>query len=336
MFSSSPDRSGSAVMLWSATARQRFPPMKRRIEQTLARYTAESRIIRELHDVPPYRVYEIRLGDQHAVLKIDDHPRGHAADEGRVHEYVATHTSASVPEILAVGANHYITVWNDEIARSSETIDTEWAHAAGVWLGTVHADTAGEFNGFGQLRNEDANLECTAHEDWVEAVRERIAHHRAYLTTIGYADVADAVEQFFREHPSVFDGAGEPVLCHGDVHPEHLVRIDGEDTVAIDFEHALVAPGEYDYWRTTMPYFEARDDIDESVPCAFRDGYESVRSLPDRFEQRRPVYQLLNLVAFIESLYLQKAVGPTKRERMGEWMRTQVVDTLDELRVRFG
>lgn len=318
-------------MLWSATARQRLPPMKRSIEKTLAQYTDDSRIIRELHDVPPYRVYEVRLGDRHAVLKIDDHPRGHAADEGRVHEYVATHTSASVPEILAVGANHYITAWNDDIARSSESIETEWAHAAGVWLGTVHHDTVGSFDGFGRLRNDDANLECTAHERWVDAVTERIAYHRPYLTTIGYADVADAVERFFREHPSVFDGAGEPVLCHGDVHPEHLVR-NGEDTVAIDFEHALVAPCEYDYWRTAMPYFTARDDIDESVPRAFRDGYESVRSLPDRFEHRRPLYRLINWVAFIESLHLQETVAPTKRETMGEWMRTQVFDTLEELR----
>lgn len=94
---------------------------------------------------------------------------------------------------------------------------------------------------------------------------------------------------------------------------------------------SLVAPGEYDYWRTTMPYFEARDEIDESVP-AFRDGYESVRSLPDHFEQRRPVYCLINWVAFIESLHLQKTVEPTKRETMSEWMRTRVFDTLEELR----
>jgi hypothetical protein len=99
---------------------------------------------------------------------------------------------------------------------------------------------------------------------------------------------------------------------------------------------SLVAPGEYDYWRTTMPYFEARDDIDESVPHAFREGYESVRSLPDSFEHRRSVYRLINWVAFIESLYLQKTVGPTKREKIGEWMRTRVFDTLEELRERMG
>jgi hypothetical protein len=191
-------------MLWSATARQRFPPMKRRIEKTLAQYTADSRIIRELHDVPPYRVYEVRLGDQHAVLKIDDHSRAHAANEGRVHEYVATYTSAPVPEIIAVGTDHYITTWHDEIARSSERIESEWAYAAGVWLGTLHSDTVGNFDGFGQPQNGDRSLELTAHEDWVDAVTERIAYHRTYLTTIGYADVADAVEQFFRDYPHVF------------------------------------------------------------------------------------------------------------------------------------
>ncbi|ELZ86504.1 aminoglycoside phosphotransferase [Haloferax elongans ATCC BAA-1513] len=308
--------------------------MAHEIAATLAQYASDSRIVRELHDVPPYRVYEVLLDDRRAVLKIDDHPRGHAAAEGRVHEYVATETSAPVPDVLAVGSDHYLTEWRGEFEESSETIDSDWAHAAGAWLGTLHADTTGEFGGFGQPRAGDDTLELSVHEDWVDAVRERIAHHRPFLSTVGYADVADAVSQFFRDHPHVFDGAGGPVLCHGDVHPEHVVRAGRGGTVAIDFEHALVAPAEYDYWRTVLPYIEADDDVDSRVLHAFRAGYESVHALPAGFEQRREVYLVLNTVAFIESLYLQKTVEPTKRDQMGEWMRTRVFRTLDEIRER--
>ena len=322
-------------MRWDAPVGRRpsaASTMRRTLKQTLAQYTDDATIISELHDVPPYRVYSVSLGGQRAVLKIDDHPRGHAADEGRVHEYVATHTSAAVPAVLGVGSDHYLTDWHDDIATAGDSIDTDWAHAAGVWLGTLHADTAGKFDGFGRLRDCDGALECTAHDDWTDAVTARIAYHRPFLESIGYGDVADAVNAFFHDYPDVFDGTGEPVLCHGDVHPEHVVRTATGVVLGIDFEHALVAPAEYDYWRTVMPYFEAREDVDETVTRAFRDGYESVRSLPNDIEDRRPVYRLVNWVAFIESLYLQEMVGPTKRAKAGEWMRNRVFETLEMLR----
>ncbi len=302
------------------------------IEDTVAQYGSENSVIRQLHDVPPYRVYEIRLDNRRAVLKIDDHQRAHAADEGRVHEYVATDTSAPVPEVIAVGTDHYITAWHDEIACPSTQVDPQWAHAAGVWMGTLHDDTVGAFDGFGQPRNSDGDLSLTPHETWTDAIIERIAHHGQYLAPKGYGDVADAVEGFFRDHPTVFDGVGEPVLCHGDVHPEHHVRTGGDDCIAIDFEHAFVAPAEYDYWRTVMPYFEASDDVDETVTQAFQDGYESVRSFPGGYEERRPLYRLINWVAFLESLHLQKTVEKNKRMKMGEWMRERVYETLAEVR----
>ncbi len=112
-------------------------------------------------------------------------------------------------------------------------------------------------------------------------------------------------------------------------------RVGGE-CIAIDFEHALVAPPEYDYWRTVMPYFEASDAVDETVMQAFQDGYESVRPLPGGFEERRQRYRLLNWVAFLESLYLQQNVDPDKREEMGDWMRTRVYERLSEVRETVG
>ncbi|ELZ01616.1 aminoglycoside phosphotransferase [Natrialba chahannaoensis JCM 10990] len=310
--------------------------MNDQIEKIVAQCSTASSVIRELHDIPPYRVYEVELDTRRAVVKVDDHRRGHAADEGRVHEYVATETTASVPEVLAVGADHYITVWREEIAHAATQIGSDWAHAAGVWMATLHDDTAGVFDGFGQLRNDGTGLSLAAHDTWADAVIERISHHRKYLATKGYADAADAVEAFFREHPHVFDAVGKPVLCHDDIHPEHLSRTSGGECIAIDFEHALVAPPEYDYWRTVMPYFEASDAVDETVMQAFQDGYESVRPLPGGFEERRQRYRLLNWVAFLESLYLQQNVDPDKREEMGDWMRTRVYETLSEVRETVG
>ncbi|ELY92766.1 aminoglycoside phosphotransferase [Natrialba hulunbeirensis JCM 10989] len=306
--------------------------MDDQIEKILAQYSTASSVIRELHDVPPYRVYEVELDTRRAVVKVDDHPRGHAADEGRVHEYVATETTASVPEVITVGSDHYITAWRDEIARSATQISPDWAHAAGIWMATLHDDTAGVFDVFGQPRNDGTSLSLAAHDTWTDAVIKRINHHRQYLAAKGYADVADAVGRFFRDNLRVFDDVGEPVLCHGDVHPEHLSRTSENGCIAIDFEHALVAPAEYDYWRTVMPYFEESDTVDETVTRAFRDGYGSVRPLPDGFEERRPLYRLINWVAFLESLYLQQNVDLDKREEIGNWMRKRVSETLSEVR----
>lgn len=310
--------------------------MRHEIRRTLARYADEREIVRELHDVPPYRVYEVRLDGRRAVLKVDDHPRGHAADEGRVHEYVARHTAATVPDVLAVGADHYVTARDDDVAASDGTVDAAWAETAGGWLATLHADTAGAFDGFGRPFDDGDSLALESHATWLDAVRARVARHRSFLESVGYADVADAVDRFLERHPGVLDGAGRPVLGHGDVHPEHVVPTADGRAVAIDFEHALVAPAEYDYWRTAMPYLEAPADVDDAVARAFRNGYEAVRPLPEGLERRKPVYRAVNLVAFLESLHLQRTVGPTERARRGAVMRELALETLEELRATVG
>ncbi|MFC4987100.1 phosphotransferase family protein [Saliphagus infecundisoli] len=304
--------------------------MKREPETTIAQYANDARVLEELHAVPPYRVYEVSLDGRRGVLKIDDHSRGHAADEGRVHAFVASETSMEVPNVIAVGDDHYVTDWEDAFEGSPTPIEEEWAHIAGVWLGGLHADTADAFPGFGRPRDHGTGLTIDVHDRWTDAARERIAYHREFLETVGHADVADAVDRFLGENPGVFEGCGGPVLCHGDVHPEHLSRTDGGTATAIDFEHALGAPAEYDYWRAATPYFEAADGVGTSALRAFQAGYESVRELPAGIEERRPAFRLLNLVAFLESLYLQENLGADERERRAENMRRLIVETVED------
>ena len=307
------------------------------LTETLEPYADDPTVVRELHDVPPYRVYEVRLEGRRAALKVDAHPRGRAADEGRVHEYVARRTSAAVPEPVAVGSDHYLTAWNEAIARtrSAETLEPTWTRAAGRWIGTLHDDTAGAFDGFGRPRDDgESGLALESHEDWTDAVLDRLGSHRSVLERVGYADVADAVAEFLRANPRAFEGAGEPVLCHGDAHPEHVVAGAGpaDAAAAIDFEHALVAPAEYDYWRFAIPYVAGRDDVDETVSRAFREGYESVRSLPADLERRAPIYRAVLTVAFLESLFLQRNVAPARRTEVADRLRGIVCETLADRR----
>lgn len=302
------------------------------VEATIARYADDATVVDELHAVPPYRVYEVRLDGRRAVLKVDAHWRGHAAAEGRVQAFVAGETSASTPAVLAVGTDHFLAAYHDRIACTPDAPTDEWARSAGRWLARLHADTVGAFGGYGRPVAGDDGLEVDARDEWVDAVRARLAHHREYLEPIGYADVAAAVDAFLADSPEVFDGVDEPVLCHGNVHPEHLATGGDDGPVAIDFEHALVAPAEYDFWRVAVPLFGGHERGVDPFEQAFREGYERVGSLPADLERRRPAYELLNSVAYLESLHLQENVGPAERERIAERIRGRVSTVLAELR----
>lgn len=100
-------------------------------------------------------------------------------------------------------------------------------------------------------------------------VLERLRHHPHYFDASGDTSLSDSVEAYVTNQPSVFNGVGEPVLCHGDVHPEYHGQAATGGMLGNAFEHALVAPAEYDYWQAVMPYFEANDVISEDVTQAF-------------------------------------------------------------------
>jgi len=94
----------------------------------------------------------------------------------------------------------------------------------------------------------------------------------------------------------------------------------------VDFEHAVAAPGEFDYWRTVFPALGGEDD--EDTRRAFRTGYNSVRALPDGLARRRPLYRLLNGVYFFESLYVQNQHGPAGTARRAASLRDLIDETV--------
>ena len=83
----------------------------------------------------------------------------------------------------------------------------------------------------------------------------------------------------------------------------------------VDFEHALVAPAGYGYWRTVLPLFRAgREPKPTFAP--FREGYESVRPLPSGLDDRRVAWVLVVLVQEVLALDVQNAgIGPDEREQ---------------------
>jgi hypothetical protein len=204
----------------------------------------------------------------------------------------------------------------------------------------AHYETVREQNGYDDVSGIDwlerAGLDgrfvaVDGRADWHAVAREFLGEVREYLATIGWAGPADEVLALLDDRPDLFEGAGTPVLCHGNLHPEHaaLDRTGDEPELAalIDFEHALAAPAEYDVWRTAIPLFHEPGSGPTDTLSAFRAGYESVRDLPLGVDRRRDAWWLVIVVTYFLALDVQnRGIGPDERERA-----ERTADLIDDL-----
>jgi len=303
--------------------------MTDRLHDILAAHASSYSISECLHEVPPYEVHEVAVDGVRAVCKVDAHPEGEAAIEGRVHRYVDRETAVPVPEILAVGSDHYVMAYDGAVPDPEADISVrEWARPAGAGMAQLHAETARDRTGRPTV--SDGRLTSETHDSWVETALAFLRGRRAYLETVGHADIADRVIEFVEANPAVFETDGQPVLCHGNWLPDHVgverARVEVARVQAvIDFEHALFAPPAYDYWRVVLPLF----GDDKTARERFEAGYESVRPLPT---DRREAHLLLNGVSYLRSLYLQDQHDPDTTERKAAQFREGVSETLETVR----
>jgi Ser/Thr protein kinase RdoA (MazF antagonist) len=286
--------------------------------------------VRQLHDVPPHEVWEVRVDGQRAVYKGDTDATGKTATEGRVTAFVDAQTSVPVPTVLHVGADFYVAAWHPDapVPDVEREATDEWCRAAGRTLATLHAESAPAVDGYGLPEPTDEGL-VAPHDDWHAAAVAYVRARRPPLAAHGHADLADAVLDRLADRPDAFAGAGDAVCCHGWWTPEHVAVGAGEVRCVVDFEHALAAPAEFDYWRTALPTFLATGEDDGRE--TFREAYESVRPLPDGVERRREWFLLLCETYYVESLYVQDQHGPEETEQRAEWLRELVLDRVDGL-----
>jgi fructosamine-3-kinase len=288
-------------------------------------------VIQQIHDVPPHAVYEVTVDGRRAIYKENTGQTGRATMEGQVTKFIGKNTSVPVPEVLYVGESYYVAEWHDDapVPDDRQTADEKWAFAAGTGLARLHDETAPLVDSYGAFQPTADGLSVDGHEQWHEAAIDYVRGRRPVLDRFGHADVADLVIEYLEAHPDAFAGAGEAVCCHGWATPEHVSVIDGEIACLLDFEHAIAAPSEYDYWRTVGPAFGPDND---DARNAFREGFESVRPLPDEFDRRAPLYGLLNFIYFFESLYVQNQHDSAKTtEKAGRFEKT-IHNILNDLR----
>ena len=304
--------------------------MERDIHSELDEAFETHRIARQLHDIPPHEVYEVFVDGQRAVYKGDTGSTGSATTEGHVTMFVDECTSVPVPRILHVGGGYYVAAWHSDapVPDGEHAPGETWAFGAGRGLALLHNETAGSFSKYGQFDTQNGELVVDGYDDWQGATLAYVRNHRLSADQHGYEETVDAVTGALETHSYLFEGIGSAVCCHGWATPEHVAVRNDRVVCMLDFEHALAAPGEFDYWRTITPTFTSDDTGLEEV---FRDGYESVRPLSTGFERRKPLYSLLNLVYFFESLYVQSQHDPTEAAKRAEWFSERAREIIDDL-----
>ncbi|WP_435119250.1 phosphotransferase family protein [Halolamina sp. C58] len=283
------------------------------VHDTLATYTDQYEIVRELHRVRPHVTYEVRFRGERAVCKLATHPEAELGREAAAMRYVAEATSVPVPELLAVGDDHVVARWLDAVPDESPARDEARIRALGRGLATLHAETS-EIGWTGLVRPASAVDDPTeppieTEPCWSDTLLALLDDRRRFLDGVGYGELAREVVDWVRANRELFDGAGDAVLCHGNYFGEHVAL--GSDaervhvTAVIDFEHAIAAPAEWDYLRTVLPVFGpgADHDVPERV---FREAYESVRPLPTGFDRRREALVLCLTLCYLRSLHLQR------------------------------
>ncbi|MFW5949600.1 MAG: phosphotransferase family protein [Halolamina sp.] len=329
------------------------------VHDALSSHTDQYEIVRELHRIRPHVTYEVRFEGERAVCKLETHPEAELGAEAAAMRYVGAATNVPVPELLAVGDDHFVARWMDAVPNESPERDEARIRALGRGLATLHAETA-EVGWTGFLRPASAvddpeSPPIDADPCWGDTLIALLERRERFLDGVGYGDLARDVLAWVRDHRALFDAAGDAVLCHGNYFGEHValgsdtegVHVavgsgdgslhgaidDGTVTAVIDFEHALAAPAAWDYLRTVLPVFGpgADHDIPESV---FREAYESIRPLPAGFDRRREALVLCNGVSYLRSLHLQRGDRDPEQvvARRARRLATGVRQRLDELR----
>lgn len=313
-------------------------PADERIERLLERRYDRIDVERCLHAVPPHEVYEVTVDDRRAVCKMAVDERGAAGVEGRVQRYVNRETSVSVPEVLDLGSDWFLAAYRDdapeEPSGGERVLETEWLRVAGRTLATLHDQARFDRPGLFVIDDTASGLSVDSPHDatWPDALDDLLAVYEGSLSGTGYERAIADTREFLTTHADRFVLRDDAALLHGWFTPDHVAVFEGEVTCVIDFEHALAGNPEWDYWRTAVPLFVGNgwDGPTDAEPT-FRDAYESVRPLPDGFDERAEAYRAFVAASHLDSLATQRGIDEETRD-IAEFLSEYVEETLDARR----
>ena len=320
------------------------------IESVVDGRAGDLEVLGRLHDVPPHEVYEVSVDGRRAVCKISVESRGSAGVEGRVCRYVGRETAIPVPEVLDVGENWFLMAYRDdapqEPADDERRLEPTWLRTAGRTLARLHAearfDRPGLFATAGDPTDAESELRVDAPADatWPDALDDLLGLYESTVadrtTDKAYARAIADAREFLAAHAARFVNVDDrPSLLHGWFTPEHVGVADGEPTCVIDFEHALVGSPAWDYWRLAVVLFQSSNwEAPDDAESQFRRSYESVRPLPDGFEERADAYRAFVAASHLDSLVTQRGIDDETRE-LATFLTEYIQDRLDDCRDRW-
>ncbi|AGN00540.1 aminoglycoside phosphotransferase [Salinarchaeum sp. Harcht-Bsk1] len=312
--------------------------MTRSVHDALASHPVETTVHRRLHDVRPHEVFEVTYDGQRVVCKVAQHPLGDPELEARILQFVAAETPVPVPPIMAVGSDHFVAGWCRDLP-ADPTVDETRSRAMGAGLARLHESASERFDAPGHLEAENGSLALDADDRWSDTLVAFLDERRRFLEPRGYGDVATEVLGLVEAFPEAFDDVGDPTLLHGNALPDHVGIDRSADparvTRVIDFEHALVGPPAFDLLRSIGPtYGPPGATHDPDGRAAFLEGYATVRPLPADLEETFRPLGVVNGVAYLRALHLQRGDrdAPQSVARRARGLAEHVLEAASEVR----
>ena len=118
------------------------------VHDALASHTDDYEVRERLHEVPPHATYEVTFEGQRAVCKLATNAEGDPAMEARLLQHVDRTTSVPVPRVLAVGDDHLVAAWSNDVPQDPGDVDESRARTMGAGLARLHEETAFDATGF--------------------------------------------------------------------------------------------------------------------------------------------------------------------------------------------
>lgn len=266
------------------------------VGDALATYTDDYEVCRELSSRGPNGVYEVIVDGQTAVCKVTRENNAHIGQRAFVAQYVGEQTTVPTPALLAAEDDYALfeqihgTPYGGNEVRD---LRERRLHNAGAMLARLHTET--DFAAHGYLCAQDGELDLDVKGTWSEMLETIVLGWCDDLAGTQFDETGQSVRTFVQSHHDALDTADGPDIVHGDYQPENIL-FDGERVAAVlDWEFSLVGAGEFDLCRAEREFFDwhdaPEDEEDDGLRDALREGYESVRPLPDGFTARREVYR---------------------------------------------
>lgn len=234
--------------------------------------------------------------------------------EAHVLHAIATRTSLSVPEVIAVDLSPsgdllpYLVMekvpgdvlhgqYHDLTLVKQESIMA----AVGRFLATLHETF--QFDGCGQLQGDDTTITPADEWRWTEWCDAQWATCIERLQETRFADLVPDLETWYETQRQFLPADPRAVLVHDDYRPANVLVDETYDTITgiIDWEDILAAPPEYQLARIEFLFIDVYEfpaEHQSRLRTTLYDSYRQTQPFQpsDAYHERRRLYQLLSIL----------------------------------------